>query len=117
MIHHLFVDEAAGLNQPVGQVFVFCRWLEVAAGVVVNQNHLDGEFERRKLKDFTRVDNRLIDAAQTDQFDIEDSEIIGQTNSPEVLLIATDFVLTQQDLAHDAKDLISPRHLDLLLFA
>lgn len=106
MIQHRRVHDESHLNKPVSNVFVGLAGLEFAAGVVVDQQDLDGALLQGYAVYFHGFDQGFVDRAHGDELDEQQPVVAGQANDPEVFAVLVDLVLAQQDVAHNHEQVV-----------
>ena len=115
MIENGDVEDAAHLDESVGEILVGIGGGRITGGVVVDQDGADGVLEHRHPEDLHGFDGGGGNAAQNHQLDEQDAVIGGKPHDPKVFLVPVDFFLPQEDLLHDGEEVLAIEDLDLFL--
>ena len=87
-----------------------------AAGVVVHQDQLAGQFVDRHPKHIGRVGVHPVAGPQANELHEQYFVVVVEAHHPKMLLVAAYLVLAQQYLLHDRIYVRGVEHFDLLFF-
>ena len=110
------MDQFAHFQHMVGKVKVGIGHFVRAAGVVVHQDQLAGQFVDRHAEHIGRVGIYPVAGPEANKLYKQNLIVVIEPHHPKVLLVAANLVFAQQNLLHDRIYVRRVEHLDLLFF-
>lgn len=106
VVEYVDVDDFAYFNDAVGKGAVCRGGREVAAGVVVYEYELEGEFVNGHAEHIGWVGGYAVLAAEADEFYKENLIGIVEAHYPKVFLAAAEFIFAAEYLLHGGGDAV-----------